>query len=100
MQNSRRSIRMALMMAMVLVMLCGVPAGAADADKIDLNTATVEQLKQLDRIGDVVAQRIVDYRTQNGPFAVIEDLMKVQGVGQKVFDLNKDRISVSGPAKQ
>jgi competence protein ComEA len=60
----------------------------------------VEQLKQLERIGDAVAQRIVDYRQQNGPFAAVEDLMKVQGVGQKVFEMNKDRITVSAPVKK
>jgi competence protein ComEA len=55
-------------------------------------------LTTLDRIGEVVAQRIVDYREQNGPFATIEDLKKVKGIGEKVFEANKDRITVSAPA--
>jgi competence protein ComEA len=85
---------------MVLMLLGAAPVWAADPAKIDLNTATVEQLKQLERIGDAVAQRIVDYRQQNGPFAAVEDLMKVQCVGQKVFEMNKDRITVSAPVKK
>ena len=100
MQREMKSRWVALIVALALVLLFGIPAGAAEADKIDINTATVDQLKQLDRIGDAVAQRIIDYREANGPFATIEDLMKVKGIGQKVFDLNKDRITVSAPVKK
>ena len=100
MPRDMKSRWVALLVALVLVLLCGVPAWAAEANKIDLNTATVDQLKQLDRIGDAVAQRIVDYREANGSFTAIEDLMKVKGIGQKVFDANKDRITVSAPVKK
>ena len=89
-----------LAMAMTAVLLFAGAALAADDTRIDLNTATVEQLMTLDRIGEVVAQRIVAYRDQNGPFAVVEDLMKVKGVGEKVFERNKDRVTVSPPAKK
>ena len=89
-----------LAMAMTAVLLFAGAAMAADDTRIDLNTATVEQLMTLDRIGEVVAQRIVAYRDQNGPFGAVEDLMKVKGVGEKVFDRNKDRITVSPPAKK
>lgn len=88
-----------LAVAVLLLMGSGV-ATAADSPKIDLNTASLAQLMTLDRIGEVVAQRILAYRDQNGPFAAVEDLMKVKGVGPKVFDRNKDRITVSAPAKQ
>lgn len=62
--------------------------------KINLNTATVTELQTLPRIGPKVAQRIVDYRTQNGPFKKVEDIMKVRGVGEKVFNQIKDLITV------
>jgi competence protein ComEA len=93
--------RMALwtmVLALGLVLAFGAAATAAEGAKIDLNKATVEELTTLDRIGEVVAQRIVDYREQNGPFATIEDLKKVKGIGEKVFEANKDRITVSPPA--
>ncbi|MGQ9800336.1 MAG: ComEA family DNA-binding protein [Candidatus Saccharicenans sp.] len=70
----------------------------AGTTKINLNTATVAELQTLPRIGPKVAQRIVDYRTQNGPFKKVEDIMKVRGIGEKVFNQIKDLITV-GEAK-
>jgi len=64
------------------------------AGKININTATLAELESLPRIGPKVAQRIIDYRTQNGPFKKVEDLMKVQGIGEKIFNQLKDRITV------
>ncbi len=49
--------------------------------KLDINTATSTQLQQLPGIGDTIAQNIIDYREQNGPFIIIDDLLKVDGIG-------------------
>ena len=76
---------MSMLMAPVLLMA---------AEKINLNTATLEELMTLERIGPKYAQRIIDYRETNGPFEKIEDIMKVKGVGPKTFDANKDLITV------
>ncbi len=62
--------------------------------KVNINTASAAELQNLPRIGPKVAQRIVDYRTQNGPFKKIEDIMKVRGIGEKVFNQIKDLITV------
>ena len=72
------------------------PAGALrDNDgKIDINSASRSELMDLSGIGQVLAERIIDYRTQNGPFAIIDDLMKVSGIGEKRFAAIKDRITV------
>lgn len=64
---------------------------------IDINTATAAQLDTLPGIGPALAQRIVDYRTTTGPFARIEELMNVSGIGQSTFDNLKDRVTVSSP---
>ncbi|MBW2312158.1 MAG: helix-hairpin-helix domain-containing protein [Deltaproteobacteria bacterium] len=60
----------------------------------NLNTATLQELTELKRIGPAYAQKIIDYREKYGPFKKIEDLMKVKGIGQKTFDANKDMITV------
>ncbi len=66
------------------------PAG----DKVNLNTATLEELQKLPRVGPKVAQRIIDYRKQNGSFKKIEEIMKVRGIGEKTFARMKDMLSV------
>jgi competence protein ComEA len=62
--------------------------------KININTADLEQLKSLPRIGDALAQRIIDYREQNGLFRDIKDINNVNGIGDKMFENLKDKISV------
>lgn len=52
---------------------------------INLNTATAAELERLPGIGAKVAARIVDYRTKKGPFRKTEELMNVQGIGEKSF---------------
>lgn len=69
--------------------------GWSDASgKVNLNTASVSQLEALPGIGEVLAQRIFDYRTQHGPFRNVRDLLKVEGIGQKKFDSIKDHVTV------
>ena len=81
-------VTVALMMSWV------VPALAADLQKVNLNTATLEELITLDGIGQKVAQRILTFREKNGPFQTPEDLMKVKGVGEKIFEANRDKILI------
>lgn len=61
---------------------------------INLNTATSEELQQLDGVGPAKASAIISYREENGPFQKIEDLMNVSGIGQKSFDKLKESIRV------
>ena len=83
-----------LIMAIIIMLICQGAAWAQAEGKININTATLDELVQLDRIGEAYAQRIIDYREKNGPFEKIEDMMKVKGIGQKIFDANKERIVV------
>ena len=61
---------------------------------VNINTATKNQLKNLEGIGDSTAQKIIDYRTQNGQFNKIEDIKKVSGIGESKYQQIKDNISV------
>jgi competence protein ComEA len=80
--------------ALVIAIAVSGPVWAEDAGKINLNKASVTELIQLKRVGQKYAQRIVDYREKNGPFAKPEDVMNVQGIGSKTYELNKDLIAV------
>ena len=62
--------------------------------KVNLNTATLAELDTLPGIGPAIAQRIIDYRTQNGDFKTIDDLKKVRGIGDALFSQIKDSITV------
>ena len=79
---------------LVAVAVLGASIYAAEADKININTAPAEELMKLERIGPKYAARIIEFRDKNGPFATPADIIKVKGIGQKTFDANKDRIVV------
>lgn len=70
------------------------PTPASSGGKINLNTASLEELMTLPRIGETIAQRIVDYRAQHGGFKTIEEIKEVRGIGDVVFEQIKDLIAV------
>ena len=87
-----------------LIILSTICAGAFAADTqnaapagvVNINTADVTQISYLPRVGLKAAQRVVDYRTQNGPFHKATDLMQVKGFGQKTFDRIGSYVTVDG----
>ena len=62
--------------------------------KVNLNTASAEELQTLSGIGPSLSQRIIDYRQANGPFKSVEDLRKVPGIGDTRFKSLKDLVCV------
>ena len=74
-----------------------IPAGetskeATKEGKVNINTATVEELKTLKGVGEKKAEAIIEYRKKNGSFQTKEDLMKVRGIGKKLFESFEERI--------
>ncbi len=63
-------------------------------EKININTATAEELISLSGIGEGRAADIIAYREENGTFGRIEDMMRVPGIGEKTFEEIKERITV------
>lgn len=62
---------------------------------VNINTASAQEMAdKLDGIGPALGQRIVDYRTSNGPFKDVEEIKNVSGIGDKRFEAIKDKISV------
>jgi competence protein ComEA len=68
--------------------------GAVLGGKVNINTATAEELDTLPGIGPAFAQRIIEYREANGPFESIEGIINVSGIGDATFEKIKDRITV------
>jgi comEA protein len=68
---------------------------AADGQKININTADSLKLQTLPRIGPKVAQKIIDFRKKHGKFKKIEEIMKVKGIGEKIFQEIKEKITVT-----
>ena len=64
------------------------------ASKVNINTASVEELMQLPGIGEAKAKMILDYRTQNGAFQKVEDIMKISGIKEGVYNKIKENITV------
>ena len=73
------------------------PAKSAPATQININTASADQLEGLPGVGPKMAARIVEYRQKNGGFKKLEDLMNIQGIGEKNFLKLKPLVTVGPP---
>jgi len=86
-------------MVLVVIMISGFTAYAAEKENsvgklININTANTEELVKLPRVGEKIAQRIIEFREKNGKFKKTAELMKVKGIGEKTFEKLKDMITV------
>jgi len=77
----------------MIALMCFCLAPLAHAE-ININTATAQQLTELNNIGPVKAAAIVDYRTQHGYFKEADDLLKVQGIGADTLEQNRELLTV------
>jgi competence protein ComEA len=89
----KKSVTVFMMLSVMVVFAANAYAvekaaaksATASGKLININTAGVERLVKLPRVGEKIAQRIIDYREKNGKFKKLEDLMKVSGIGEKTF---------------
>ncbi len=96
-----KRVRIACVMALCLgLMISSIsvmaqkPNPPASTEKINLNSATAEQLQTLPGIGPVTAKTIIEHRAKVGKFNRIEEIINVKGVGEKKFQKIKDRLVV------
>jgi competence protein ComEA len=89
-----RKAAMAVITALTvtLMMAWALPVLADGMDKVNINTATIEELMTLDGIGETYAQRIIEFRDNNGSFQAPVDILNVKGIGEKILEANKGRI--------
>ena len=76
-----------------------VTATVVSTEVVNLNSATAAQIASLPGIGPKTADLVVQYRTKNGPFKKIEEIMNVRGIGEKSFLKIKDRLTVADAKK-
>jgi len=87
-------------MALCLCLVCSSisvlaqKAGPGTGEKVNLNSATSEQLQSISGIGPVTAKSIIEYRTKVGKFNKIEEVINVKGIGEKKFQKIKDRLTL------
>jgi competence protein ComEA len=69
------------------------PTNDSNVELVNINTASLDELNALPGIGPTTAQKIIDYRDENGEFSTIEDIMNVSGIGPATFEDIKDLIT-------
>ena len=94
MTDVKKTLKLFLI-AVLFIGISGAFLQAGAEGKVNVNTATSEQLTSLKGIGPVIAQRIVDYRQENGRFASMDQLQEVKGIGPKTLSEIADQITVA-----
>jgi competence protein ComEA len=87
-------VALCLGLALSSVSVMAQKPAPASTEKVNLNTATSEQLQSIPGIGPSTAKSILDYRAKVGKFSKIEEVINVKGIGEKKFQKIKDRLAV------
>jgi len=87
----------ALLLALTLS-TAGMALAADEQPKVNLNSASTQELTALRGIGDKTAQAIIAYRESHGPFKSVEELVEVKGIGEKLMTSLRDQVTVGAAA--
>lgn len=90
---------MYILRKLVVLVLLGLPLTLPAAGEVDINTADKETLMTLSGIGEAFAERIVEYREENGGFKAVQELTNIRGIGQTLVEKNRDVLTVSEPSE-
>lgn len=97
--TTTRLQRLAGFVLLVATLFAVLPATAFAADHpgvVNINEAGKAELQQLPRVGPALAQRILDYREENGEFNATEDLILVRGIGEKTYEMLRHFVVLEG----
>jgi comEA protein len=97
--DMRKKLSKATTLLLIISLL--VPAAAmaqkakpTSTEKVNINTASVDQLETLPGVGPAMAKKIVEHRSKNGKFSKVEEILNIKGIGEKKFQKMKDRLTV------
>ncbi len=97
MKSTAARLTIVLTVLTAFFVFAGASAAADATAKVDINTASKTQLETLNGVGDALADRIIEYRENNGLFKTPQDIQNVKGIGPSTFKKNQDRIVVGTP---
>lgn len=90
----KRFIVLLTVVGFILGLFGSVALAADEGGKINVNTASAEELSALKGVGEKIAANIVQFRKENGPYKSIDDLKQVKGVGTKILEDNAEKITL------
>ena len=91
-----RTIFCLILVAAATLTIVGSVEGAQPTGVVNINTANMDQLQMLPRVGPALAGRIVDFRESNGEFRTVDEIVAVKGIGERSFENLEPFIVTSG----
>ena len=90
---------MQILRKLAVLILLSLPVTLFAAEEVDINMADKEALMTLSGVGESFAERIINYREQNGAFETVQELTQISGIGQSLIEKNKDILTAGQPAE-